>query len=99
MESAASCNPAIQPSVRSSSVVMSLAERSSSITPLKNAAASSKEKASSAAPSSAIWPLARRREIGRGGSTRLEMTKCVLGGRRSSRKDTIPWTASESIRW
>ena len=49
-------------------------------------------KARSAAPSSVIWPLARSVASGRGGSMRLEMTRCTFAGRRSSKKETIPWT-------
>ena len=99
MESAASCNPVIQPSVRSSSVATSSADSSSPITPFKKAAASSGVNASSAAPSSAIWLRARSLESGRGGSMRLEMTRCTPSGRCSSRIETIRCTLSESIRW
>src|SRR5215208_2585012 len=62
IERAASCRPAIQPSVASSSVATSSVERSRSITPLKNATASSWVKASSAAPISVICPRARSLE-------------------------------------
>src|SRR5215211_7981690 len=66
MEGAASCNPAIQPSVISSSFATSSADRSSPITSFKKAAASSRVKDSSAALSSIIWPRARSLARGRG---------------------------------
>ena len=64
MESAASCSPAIHPSVRRSSDATSAADRRTSITCSRKAAASSAVKRRSAARSSVKWPRARSRAKG-----------------------------------
>ena len=75
-ESAASCRPAIQPSVRSSSASTSAAVSSSPITRLRNSCASDGVKRRSAARSSVSCPRLRNRARGNGGSARVAITRC-----------------------
>src|SRR5712691_4581001 len=85
-ESAAKCRPAIQPSVRLSSAAMSWAERVSPIAWLRNPVASEWVKRKSATRSSVKWPPTRNLANGSAGSSRVAMTRCICGGRCSSRK-------------
>ncbi len=85
-EIAASCRPAIQPSVRVSRAAMSSAVRFRPITWLRKSAASDGVKRRSAARSSVNWPRARNRARGSAGSSRVAMTRCTWGGRCSTRK-------------
>ncbi len=68
------------------------AERLRPITWLRNAAASAGVKRRSAARSSVIWPRARNRARGSCGSSRVVITRCICGGRCSSRKARAPST-------
>ena len=90
---------AIQPSVRVSSAVISSAERFKPITWLRNSAASEGVKRKSAARSSVNWPRARNRPRGSCGSSRVVMTRCICGGRCSSRKVRASSIRLESITW
>ena len=94
IEIAANCRPAIQPSVRVSSAAMSSSERFRPITRLRNSAASAGVKRKSAARSSVNWPRARNRARGSCGSSRVAMTRCICGGRCSSRKVRASSTGS-----
>ena len=53
----------------------------------------------SAARTSRSWPRARSRGRGSGGSSRLAITRCRVGGRCSSRKATASCTAGARTRW
>ena len=75
---------------------MSSAERSRPITRLRNSAASEGVNRRSAARSSVSWPRARHRARGRRGSSRVAMTRCICGGRCSSRNARASSTGSES---
>ena len=75
------------------------AERSSPITWLRKSAASAAVKRRSAARSSVNWPRARSRARGRGGSSRVAMTRCICGGRCSSKKGKGLVNRLESITW
>src|SRR5437868_9450743 len=77
-DSAASCRPAIHPSVRRSRVAMSSVERLRPIASLRNPAASLGVKRKSATRSSDNWPRPRRRARGNCGSSRVTITSRIL---------------------
>jgi hypothetical protein len=64
----------------------------------KKALVSSGEKRRSMARSSISWSLARQRARGHGGSRRVSATRCICGGRWSSRKINASWMAAVWMR-
>ena len=75
-ESAASCRPAIQPSVRSSSASTSAAVRSQPHHLVEELHRLGGVKRRSAARTSVSWPRLRSRARGSGGSERVAITRC-----------------------
>ena len=98
-ESAASCRPAIHPSVRDSRVATSSAERLRPIVWLRNLAASDGVKRKSVTRSSDKLPPPRSRARENCGSSRVAMTRRIWGGRCSSRKVRTVSTGLVSITW
>ena len=84
-DSAARCRPAAQPSVRSPRAATTASAACCPDPVRSSSAASSAVKRRSAARSSTSWPRARSRASGSGGSLRLAITRCSVGGRWSSR--------------
>ena len=98
-DSAASCRPAIHPSVRASSVAMSSAARLRPIASLRNPAASGGVNRKSVTRSSHSWPAPRSRASGSCGSSRVAMTRCICGGMYASKNVTAASTGLASMMW
>ena len=85
-ERAASCRPAIQPSVRASSAATSSGRELQAHHLVEEGGGLVRGEAQVGGAQLVSWPRARRRASGSGGSSRVAMTRCSCGGRCSSKK-------------
>jgi predicted acyl esterase len=95
-ESAANCTPAIQPSVRISSVRRSAAGSVTCITSRRKTSTSAAVKRKSPASSSSNCACPRSRTTFSGGWLRLVRITCIVGGKCAIKKSSASWMA-ESV--